>query len=295
MTSKEQEVCASVPPPASLDLEASSTQMQNPSSNSQADDNEAPSDVKAYPKCFYCPVTQQVMKNPVIHSDGRTFEMDVMTSRKPVYPNRALQSYIELEVRRQEQANSIRGTVQAWNQNILSEIQKLVAPTTYRALPDAFYCPITCDLIYDPVIDPEGTTYEREAILQWIQQHQDSPITRSSLTADQLYDNRAILEALLEQAADLENANPPIQRWKEGYAAHLTAATTKGDNHGSNSLTAEATNARPTRRRTTTRTTAARAWENRRVLQLLTAAFVCFVVYVSIIAALASANMARRS
>jgi len=31
-------------------------------------------------------------------------------------------------------------------------------------IPKGFYCPITKTLMVDPVIDPEGNTYERSAI-----------------------------------------------------------------------------------------------------------------------------------
>ena len=36
----------------------------------------------------------------------------------------------------------------------------------------------------DPVIDPEGNSFEREAIERWLRTHQTSPITRSRLTVD---------------------------------------------------------------------------------------------------------------
>ena len=63
-------------------------------------------------------------------------------------------------------------------------------------------CPITGLPLTDPVVDPEGNTYERNAILHWLETHPTSPLTRQSLSVDQLVPNRAI-QALIaqEQAA----------------------------------------------------------------------------------------------
>ena len=68
----------------------------------------------------------------------------------------------------------------------------------------------------DPVIDPDGHTYERGAILHWIQGNNDSPITRKPLEADQLYENTTLLDALIEltEGDEEELIHPSIRRWK---------------------------------------------------------------------------------
>lgn len=53
-------------------------------------------------------------------------------------------------------------------------------------------CPITLVAMTDPVIDPEGNTYERDAIERWVGENGKSPLTNSHLTLDQLHPNRAI-------------------------------------------------------------------------------------------------------
>ena len=35
-------------------------------------------------------------------------------------------------------------------------------------VPPDFYCPITGELMNDPVSDPEGHTYEKSKIQQWL-------------------------------------------------------------------------------------------------------------------------------
>jgi len=65
-----------------------------------------------------------------------------------------------------------------------------------EAVPDYLICPITCDIMTDPVVDPEGNTYERSAIMQWLVDNPISPITRNPLHINQLVPNRAIREVL---------------------------------------------------------------------------------------------------
>ena len=40
----------------------------------------------------------------------------------------------------------------------------------------SFLCPITRELMTDPVIDRDGNSYERSAIENWVRQHGTSPI-----------------------------------------------------------------------------------------------------------------------
>ncbi len=40
-------------------------------------------------------------------------------------------------------------------------------------------CPITGELMVDPVVDPEGHTWERHAVVRWLELSQTSPLTRS--------------------------------------------------------------------------------------------------------------------
>lgn len=55
-------------------------------------------------------------------------------------------------------------------------------------------CPITHDVMKDPVIDNHGHSYERSAIIAWLTLNQRSPFTNFALTANQLIPNRALSE-----------------------------------------------------------------------------------------------------
>jgi hypothetical protein len=52
--------------------------------------------------------------------------------------------------------------------------------------PDWSLCPITHEKMSNPVVDPEGNSYEEGAILVWLRNKQISPITRRPLYANQL-------------------------------------------------------------------------------------------------------------
>ena len=56
-------------------------------------------------------------------------------------------------------------------------------------VPNDFYCPITGELMKDPVTDQEGHTYERIAIMKWLSKSNTSPLTRKPLIEKDLYTN----------------------------------------------------------------------------------------------------------
>ena len=45
-------------------------------------------------------------------------------------------------------------------------------------------------------MDPEGNSYERTAIEDWLRRNSTSPVTRSPLTAGDLVPNRALKDAI---------------------------------------------------------------------------------------------------
>ena len=68
--------------------------------------------------------------------------------------------------------------------------------------PNDFYCPITGDLLIDPVIDPYGHSYEKDAITKWLHNKKISPITRKPLFLEDLKPNIALkngIEAIKDQ------------------------------------------------------------------------------------------------
>ena len=56
-------------------------------------------------------------------------------------------------------------------------------------VPEDFYCPISGCIMEKPFSDPEGNTYEESFIKEWLLNKQESPMTRTPLTIDQLQEN----------------------------------------------------------------------------------------------------------
>ena len=70
-------------------------------------------------------------------------------------------------------------------------------------VPDEYLCPITCEVMEDPVIAEDGQTYEREAIATWVASAGTSPMTRQRM-ANMFFPNRSIkglIEKWREEAA----------------------------------------------------------------------------------------------
>ncbi|BDA41676.1 probable U-box domain-containing protein 37 at C-terminar half [Coccomyxa sp. Obi] len=62
--------------------------------------------------------------------------------------------------------------------------------------PDAFCCPITHDVLRDPVVACDGYSYERDAIKDWLRKHDTSPMTNEKLESKHLIPNLALRAAI---------------------------------------------------------------------------------------------------
>ena len=76
-------------------------------------------------------------------------------------------------------------------------------------LPESFYCALTHEVMNDPVIDPEGHTFERSAITTWLSKSKTSPITRKPLQVSQLVPNRALREAIERVSSSSASSSSP--------------------------------------------------------------------------------------
>jgi len=64
---------------------------------------------------------------------------------------------------------------------------------------DAYMCPITADIMTDPVCTSDGFTYERRAIIEWLRTKDTSPSTGAKLESKKLISNitvRCLLQDL---------------------------------------------------------------------------------------------------
>ncbi len=176
---------------------------------------------------LHCPLSEKLFKEPVVALDGETYEKSAYMNSKPgrdedeiLYVNRAVMTIIDDMIN--DESESYQTNWERLESMAKRAVIEFLDFTTrddtssQQALSDGFYCPITCNLIHDPVIDPDGNTYEKVAITNWILIHGNSPITRTALSLDQLRPNhviRRLLEEEMTQSAD--HIHPEILRWSE--------------------------------------------------------------------------------
>ena len=71
-------------------------------------------------------------------------------------------------------------------------------------MPDDFICPITAEIMTDPVSTADGFSYEREAITEWLRTKDTSPTTGATLESKKLIPNhslRSIIRRFTEERA----------------------------------------------------------------------------------------------
>lgn len=56
-------------------------------------------------------------------------------------------------------------------------------------IPEEYLCPITFELMLEPVKASDGYIYEKKAILDWYRQNKTSPFTREELTSEFIFQN----------------------------------------------------------------------------------------------------------
>jgi len=66
---------------------------------------------------------------------------------------------------------------------------ELVRSLAEGTVPHHFFCSITQDIMQDPVKTADGHTYDRPAILHWLQINQTSPLTNLPLSSVHLEPN----------------------------------------------------------------------------------------------------------
>ena len=79
-------------------------------------------------------------------------------------------------------------------------------------VPDDYVCPITAEIMTDPVTTADGFTYERTAITEWLRTKNTSPSTGATLETTILIPNlslRSMIRSFVEARAV---SSPPVVR-----------------------------------------------------------------------------------
>lgn len=57
---------------------------------------------------------------------------------------------------------------------------------------ESFFCPISQEIMKDPVITPKGISFDRESITSWLKRNNNCPITKTPLKEGDLITNYAL-------------------------------------------------------------------------------------------------------
>jgi hypothetical protein len=64
--------------------------------------------------------------------------------------------------------------------------------------PPSFYCPISCQIMHDPVVLEDGHTYEQRHIAKWLESKNTSPVTGAPLPSKNMFPNHAMRNGISE-------------------------------------------------------------------------------------------------
>lgn len=80
---------------------------------------------------------------------------------------------------------------------------------TCTSIPDQFICPLTLNIMRDPVMIRTGHTFERSAIFKWLEKgHDTCPLTRQPLGISGLVTNHALLVEMQKWRALQRHPSP---------------------------------------------------------------------------------------
>ncbi|NXQ70206.1 WSDU1 protein, partial [Quiscalus mexicanus] len=101
-----------------------------------------------------------------------------------------------LNLTKESLANELKIESLGLRSKVLQKIEELRMTMTSVSVPDEFLCPITRELMKDPVIATDGYSYEREAMENWISNRRSSPMTNLPLQSLMLTPNRTLKMAI---------------------------------------------------------------------------------------------------
>ena len=70
--------------------------------------------------------------------------------------------------------------------------------------PEYLCCPITLELMNDPVMCTDGYSYERKAIMQYLEKNSISPMTKQPIDKKNIFPNRTLKDAIENYKIDIE-------------------------------------------------------------------------------------------
>lgn len=131
--------------------------------------------------------TKRGKKQDRKHSTGNKKTSRATISEKPPSPSQHAKSRMSFPPPSAPSQNSSPDAHYEARQRITKSIE---------AVSKQFQCPLTKQIIKEPMTDFEGNSYEREAILKYLETHSSSPVTGAPLYACHLTANAALREKI---------------------------------------------------------------------------------------------------
>jgi hypothetical protein len=165
------------------------------------------------PAEFVCPITKQLMKEPVISRYGHHFERSAVLQHiesgnpfcpltgiplcpSDLIPNNTLQWKIKFWA----QTNGLDTSAETGDGSEKGHVPTKVGFVTAPAPHSRFHCPLTRDIMKDPVMTKDGINFERDAIVKWLCSSTEGycPVTSKPLSRRDLVPN-SMLQREIEQ------------------------------------------------------------------------------------------------
>ena len=94
------------------------------------------------------------------------------------------------------------------------------------SVPQSFLCPITAEIMADPVSTSDGFSYEREAITEWFATgHDTSPLTGVMLSRTALLPNHALRQAIQQYVDEHPERADELYRPRDAHKIRTTIET----------------------------------------------------------------------
>ena len=133
------------------------------------------------------PLGESAHARPLNASD---MELEVRELRKSIAETKRQRS-----LTRQALEDALRAGGGESNTSVAGE------PVPPAPVPPQYLCPITGEIMEDPVTTADGHAYERAAIAQWLQNHDTSPVTNAQLPHRKLAPAHALRQLIQEFVA----------------------------------------------------------------------------------------------
>jgi len=86
----------------------------------------------------------------------------------------------------------------------MNHTNNIITANEEVAVPDDFICPLSLNIMKDPVISKYGNSFERREILQWLSKHSTDPLTRRHLRLTDLITDYKLLIRIRQWQKDNE-------------------------------------------------------------------------------------------